>query len=341
MNNPLDPRASKLLHDLVEHYIRAGEPIGSATLARECGLDLSPATVRNVLAQLEEQGLIAAPHTSAGRVPTTQGFRLFVDALIRLEPVPELLQQRIGEALSGCSDPREALKRAADLLSGLTRCVSLVRLPKRQEQALAQVDFLPLGQQRILVVLVMRDGEVQNRIARTDREYSPRELARAARALNRQIAGLTLAEARMHFLGDLKATRSAIDQAMSAAVGAAASLLDEGAGEAMVMAGERTVLEHSDLDDIGHVRALFQAFEEKRSLLHLLERCTSAERVRLFIGEESGLNALGPCSVITAPYSVGGQFGVLGVIGPRRLAYQRVIPLVETTARALTEALAR
>jgi heat-inducible transcriptional repressor len=340
MSNPLDPRASKLLHDLVEHYIRAGEPIGSATLARECGLDLSPATVRNVLAQLEEQGLVAAPHTSSGKIPTTQGFRLFVDALIRLEPVPEPLQQRIGQALAGCSDPREALRRAADLLSGLTRCVSLVRLPKRQEQALAQVDFLPLGQQRVLVVLVMRDGEVQNRIARTDREYSPRELARAARALNRQIAGLTLAEARAHFLGDLKATRSAIDQAMSAVVGAAASLLDDGAGEAMVMAGERTVLEHSDLDDIGHVRALFQAFEEKRSLLHLLERCTAAERVRLFIGEESGLNALGPCSVITAPYSIGGQFGVLGVIGPRRLAYQRVIPLVETTARALTEALA-
>lgn len=340
MGNPLDPRASKLLHDLVEHYIRAGEPVGSATLARECGLDLSPATVRNVLAQLEEQGLISAPHASAGRVPTTQGFRLFVDALVRLEPVPEALQQRIGESLAGCSDPRDALKRAAELLSGLTHCVSLVRLPRREEQALAQVDFLPLGQQRVLVVLVFRDGEVQNRIARTDREYSLRELARSARALNRQIAGLTLAEARRRIVGDLKATRSAIDQAMNAVVGAAESLLDDGAGEAMVLAGERTLLEHRDLDDLGHVRALFQAFDEKRSLLHLLERCTAAERVRLFIGEESGLNALGPCSVITAPYQLGGQVGVLGVIGPRRLPYQRVIPIVETTAKALSRALA-
>ncbi|MEZ5441934.1 MAG: heat-inducible transcriptional repressor HrcA [Lysobacterales bacterium] len=339
MSNPLDPRASKLLHDLIEHYIRAGEPVGSATLARECGLDLSPATVRNVLAQLEEQGLITAPHASAGRVPTTQGFRLFVDALVHLEPVPEALQQRIGQALASCGDPRDALRRAADLLSGLTRCVSLVRMPRREDQALAQVDFLPLGQQRVLVVLVFRDGEVQNRIARTDREYSLRELSRSARALNRQIAGLTLAEVRQRILGDLKATRSAIDQAMTAVVGAAESLLED-SDQGVVMAGERTVLEHSDLDDLGHVRALFQTFDEKRSLLHLLERSTAAERVRLFIGEESGLNALGPCSVITAPYRVGGQIGVLGVIGPRRMPYQRVIPIVETTARALSQALA-
>jgi len=335
MHNPLDQRASKLLHDLVQHYIRAGEPVGSATLARECGLDLSSATVRNVLAHLEEQGLVTAPHSSAGKVPTTQGFRLFVDALVQMEPVPEPLLQRIDATLQRCTEPRQALRTAAEMLSGLTRCVSLVRCPRREEQALAQVEFLPLGQGRVLVVLVFRNGEVQNRIARTDQEFSARDLARAARALNRELSGLTLPEARKRLIGDLKATRSAIDEAMNVVVGAAESLMSDEGREPMMMAGEQTLLEHRDMDDLERVRELFQAFNEKHALLHLLERSNSAERVRLFIGEESGLNALGPCSVVTAPYRVGEQLGVLGVIGPRRMPYERVIPIVEATAASL------
>ncbi len=339
MQNPLDPRASKLLHDLVQKYIRAGEPIGSATLARECGLDLSSATVRNVLAQLEEQGLVTAPHSSAGKVPTTQGFRLFVDALVQMEPVPEPLLQRIDATLQRCTEPRQALRTAAEMLSGLTRCVSLIRCPRREEQALSQVEFLPLGQRRVLVVLVFRNGEVQNRIARTDHEFTTRDLARSARALNRELSGLTLPEARERLIGDLKVTRRAIDQATTAVVGAAESVLDDDGAEPMMMAGEQTLLEHRDMDDLGRVRDLFQAFHEKHALLHLLERSNSAEQVRLFIGEESGMNALGSCSVVTAPYRVGEQLGVLGVIGPRRMPYERVIPIVEATAASLGRAL--
>lgn len=339
MQNPLDPRASKLLHDLVQKYIRGGEPIGSATLARECGLDLSSATVRNVLAQLEEQGLVTAPHSSAGKVPTTQGFRLFVDALVQMEPVPEPLLERIDATLQRCTEPRQALRTAAEMLSGLTHCVSLVRCPRREEQALSQIEFLPLGQKRVLVVLVFRNGEVQNRIARTDHEFSARDVARAARALNRELSGLTLPEARKRLIGDLKETRSAIDQATSAVVGAAESVLDDDGAEPMMMAGEQTLLEHRDMDDLGRVRDLFQAFHEKHALLHLLERSNTAEQVRLFIGEESGMNALGSCSVVTAPYRVGEQLGVLGVIGPRRMSYERVIPIVEATAASLGRAL--
>jgi len=333
MQNPLDPRASKLLHDLVQHYIRGGEPVGSATLARECGLDLSSATVRNVLAQLEEQGLVTAPHSSAGKVPTTQGFRLFVDALVQMEPVPQPLLERIDATLQRCTEPRQALRTAAEMLSGLTRCVSLVRCPRREEQALSQVEFLPLGQQRVLVVLVFRNGEVQNRIARTDHEFTTRELACAARALNRELSGLTLPEARKRLIGDLKETRSAIDQATNAVVGAAESVLDDDGAEPMMLAGEQNMLEHRDMD--GRMRDLFQAFHEKHALLHLLERSNNAEQVRLFIGEESGMNALGSCSVVTAPYRVGEQLGVLGVIGPRRMPYERVIPIVEATAASL------
>ena len=335
----LDPRARHLLRALVQQYIAHGEPVGSRTLARQSGLDVSAATIRNIMADLEELGLVAAPHTSAGRVPTAHGYRVFIDSLIELPPPDSgLLRQLAGQLPQG-QGTQGLLAGAGELLSAMSQSVGVVTVPQRAAFAFRHIEFVPIDGQRVLVVLVFMDHEVQNRIVQTRRPFSPEELEQAARHLNRHYAGRTWPEIRAALLAELRATRSELERTLSAAVELSEQSLPE-ASEDMLVAGQTRLMGNPDLADLERLRGLFDAFAEKRELLGLLERCAKAQGVRIFIGEESGLAPLGACAVVTAPYAVNGRvLGVLGVIGPTRMAYDKVIPLVQATAELVGQAL--
>lgn len=339
---PLNQRTQHLLKALVERYIRDGQPVGSLTLARDAGLDLSAATVRNVMADLEELGYLRSPHTSAGRIPTVRGYRLFIDALLHVQPLaePEIesLRRRIGQPAQSNT---ELAHSVSDLLSGLTQLAGVVMLPRRNVVTLRHVEFLPLSEQRILVILVLNSEEVQNRIIQTARPYSAGELQQAANYLNTQFAGHDLQQVREALLHDLRHTRADLDQLMQTVLAVAEQTFDAAPeSEDYVVAGHTHLMQCADLSDLDKLRQLFEAFNEKRDLLHLFDQCLHAEGVQIFVGEESGFDVLQGCSVVTAPYGVEGHtLGVLGVIGPTRMAYERVIPLVEVTARLLASVL--
>jgi heat-inducible transcriptional repressor len=338
----LNERTQHLLKILVERYIRDGQPVGSRTLARDAGLDLSPATVRNVMADLEELGYLRSPHTSAGRVPTARGYRFFVDALLNLRPLDdqaiEALRRRIDQpAQNGV----ELARSVSDLLSGITQLAGIVMLPRRKVVTLRHVEFLPLSENRVLAILVLNAREVQNRIIQTRRPYSVVELQQAASYLNAQFAGKNIQQAREALLRDLRETRDHLDRLMQTVVDMAEQTFEtEPDGEDYVVAGQTHLMQCADLSDLDKLRQLFDAFNHKRDLLHLFDQCLHAEGVQIFIGEESGFEVLQSCSVVTAPYTVEGQvLGVLGVIGPTRMAYDRVIPVVDATARLLAAVL--
>lgn len=338
----LNERTQHLLKALVERYIRDGQPVGSRTLARDAGLDLSPATVRNVMADLEELGYLHSPHTSAGRVPTARGYRLFIDALLHLRPLEdreiETLRQRIDQPVQNGA---ELARTVSDLLSGFTRLAGVVMLPRRNVVTLRHVEFLSLSENRVLVVLVLNTQEVQNRIIQTRRPYNAMELQQAAHYLNAQFTGKDIHQVREALLRDLRETRDSLDRLMQTVVEMAEQTFEtEPVGEDYVVAGQTHLMQCTDLSDLDKLRQLFEAFNHKRDLLHLFDQCLHAEGVQIFIGEESGFGVLEGCSVVTAPYTVEGQvLGVLGVIGPTRMAYDRVIPLVDVTARLLAAAL--
>lgn len=336
----LNDRTQHLLKVLVERYIRDGQPVGSRTLARDAGLDLSPATIRNVMADLEDLGYLHSPHTSAGRVPTARGYRLFIDALLHVRPLEdrevEVLRQQIDQpARSGV----ELARSVSDLLSGVTRLAGIVMLPRRKVVTLRHVEFLPLSESRVLVILVLNTQEVQNRIIQTQRPYSAIELQQAAYYLNEQFAGRDIQQARASLLRDLRETRDRLDQLMQTVLEIAEQTF-EAEAEDYVVAGQTHLMRCTDLSDVDKLRLLFEAFNHKRDLLHLFDQCLHAEGVQIFIGDEAGFEVLEGCSVVTAPYTVEGQvLGVLGVIGPTRMAYDRVIPVVDATARLLAAAL--
>lgn len=338
----LNERTQHLLKALVERYIRDGQPVGSRTLARDAGLDLSPATVRNVMADLEELGYLHSPHTSAGRVPTVRGYRFFIDALLHLKPLDERavenLRRRIDRPVQ--SDA-ELARLVSDLLSGATRLAGVVMLPRRKVTTLRHVEFLPLSGNRVLAILVLNTQEVQNRIIQTRRSYDAVELQQAANYLNAQFAGQDIEQVRETLLRDLREARASLDQLMQTVVEMAEQTFEtEPDGEDCVVAGQTHLMQCADLSDLDKLRQLFEAFNHKRDLLHLFDQCLRAEGVQIFIGEESGFGVLESCSVVTAPYSVAGRaLGVVGVIGPTRMAYDRVIPVVDVTARLLAAAL--
>ena len=335
----LDPRARLLLRTLIARYIRDGEPVGSQTLARHAGLDVSAATIRNILAELEDVGLLAAPHTSAGRVPTAQGYRVFVDSLLQIDPLgePELARLR-GELAPG-SGTQRLLGSASELVSAMTHFVGVVSVPKREQFAFKHVDFVPLGAQRVLAILVFADNDVQNRILQTRRAYDPGELERIANYLNQHYAGRPLAEARTLLMAELRNARHEMEALMAQALELADQALASDA-EDMLVAGQTRLIGVQDLSDLDRLRELFEAFASKREILQLLERTLRAPGVRIFIGEETGMAPLDGVSLVTAPYGVGGRtLGVLGAIGPTRMAYDRVIPVVQAAANALTQAL--
>ena len=342
MDLSLDPRARSLLRTLISQHIRDGEPVGSRTLARSSGLDVSPATIRNIMADLEEIGLVAAPHASAGRIPTAQGYRVFVDSLLQVKPVQEAEVSRMRANLAAGAGTQALLSNTSELLSAMSQFVGVVTVPQRGQFAFRHIDFVPLDGQRVLVILVFTDNEVQNRIITPRRAYTPSELEQTANFLNTHFAGRPLQEIRATLLRDLRATRSEMEQLLSAAVELSEQALGESAGgnDDMLLAGQTRLMGVQELSDMDRMRELFEAFSRKREILQLLERTIHAQGVRVFIGEETGLAPLDGCTVVTAPYGANGRvLGVLGVIGPTRMAYDRVIPMVQATADLLGAAL--
>ncbi len=336
-------RGQHLLKVLIQRYIRDGQPVGSRTLSKDSGLDLSPATIRNVMSDLEDMGLVAAPHTSAGRVPTPRGYRMFVDTLVRYRQPGNTDIERIRRKLGGEFDNHSSLvSTVSSMLSEFTSMAGVVTVPRAPRASLRQIEFLPLSEKRILVILVVNDTEVQNRILHTDRDYTADELLQAQNFINRHYAGTDLHSVREKLVQDLDATRDSMDQAMRDIISVAQDVIDKAdhPDNEYILAGETNLMEFAELSDVETLRKLFDAFSHKRLILDLLDRSINATGVRVFIGEESGYQILDDCSIVTAPYHFDDEtIGVLGVIGPTRMAYDRVVPIVDVTARLLESAL--
>jgi heat-inducible transcriptional repressor len=334
----MDKRAQILLKTLVEHYISDGQPVGSRTLSKCSGLDLSPASIRNMMADLEEMGFIASPHTSAGRIPTQLGYRLFVDTLLTVQPLENVEIRRLKSELQS-PDPQELIDSTAKLLSELTHFAGMVMIPRRRSVAFRHLEFVSLSEKRILLIIVAADGNVQNRIISAERVFSASELTQASNFFNQHFAGQTFDEVRKKLQAELRQMQSDITRLMTAALDAGDKTMDDEDG--LVLAGESKLFNVVDLSsNIVSLRKLFEAFENRTSLLQLLDNSQRAEGVQIFIGGESGYSPLDECSMVTAPYEVDGAVvGTLGVIGPTRMAYERVIPIVDITARLLSNAL--
>ena len=334
----LDLRARTLLKTLVERYIADGQPVGSRALSKFSGLDLSPATIRNVMADLEELGFISSPHTSAGRVPTPRGYRLFVDTLMTVQPLAESARIELtGHLLP--DQPQRVISAAAQMLSELSHFAGIVMAPKRQS-TFRHIEFLNLSEKRVLLILVTPDGDVQNRILFPDKPYTQSQLIEAANFINQHYAGVDFDQIRARIREELKELREDIMRLTAAAMEAGGRALAE-TNEGYVLSGEKNLLGASGISsDLDRLRRLFDMFDHKATLMHLLETSSRAEGVQIFIGGESSLVPLDEMSVVTAPYEVDGRIvGTVGVIGPTRMAYERVIPIVDITARLLSNAL--
>jgi heat-inducible transcriptional repressor len=335
----LDDRARTLLKTLIERYVADGQPVGSRALSRLSGLELSPATIRNVMADLEELGFIASPHTSAGRVPTPRGYRFFVDTLLTLQPVEQQQASLIEGQLRG-GDPQRALQGAAQMLSSLSQFAGVVLTPRRSA-TFKQLEFVRLSERRVLLIIVTPDGDVQNRILMTATAFTQSQLTEAANLLNERFAGLTFNEARARLQGELRELREDISALMEAAVQAGTEA--EAEADPVVVSGERKLLGVSDLAaDVDRLRRLFDLFEHKTRLMQLLDTSIGADGVQIYIGGESQLAPMDEMSMVVAPYEVDGKVvGTLGVVGPTRMAYERVIPIVDITAKLLSNALSQ
>lgn len=336
----LSERAQILLKTLVERYIAEGQPVGSRALSKYSGLDLSPASIRNVMADLEEMGFIASPHTSAGRIPTARGYRFFVDTLLKIKPLDTVQINQL-EGQLHAENTQKLVTSASQILSDLTHFAGVVMTPRRSA-GFRHIEFLKLSETRILLILVTPEGDVQNRIIFTDKSYSPAELVEAANILNQNYAGLTFDEIRKRIHDELRQLREDMTRLMTAALDAGNKAASESAEE-VVISGEGNLLDIQELSsNMSNLKKLFELFERKTGLLQILDISSRAHGVQIFIGGESGLAPLDECSVVTAPYEVDGQIvGTVGVIGPTRMAYERVIPIVDITAKLLSSALAQ
>jgi len=334
----LDSRAQHLLKALIERYIAEGQPVGSRVLSRQSGLELSPATIRNVMADLEEMGFIASPHTSAGRVPTPKGYRFFVDSLLVVKPLETTEINELQGQLHA-DRPQLLVSAAAQILSQLTHFAGVVSTSRR-DPSFRHLEFMRLSERRVLLIIVTSEGDVQNRILHVDRSYTQQQLLEASNFLNEHYAGQPLQTVRALLADELRQLREDVVALMTAAVEAGNEALADG-NDTLVVSGETNLLHAEDLaSNMNRLRRLFEVFEQKTSLLHLLDVTHRAQGVHLYIGGESGLAPLDECSVITASYEVEGRVvGTLGVIGPTRMAYERVIPIVDVTAKLLSNAL--
>ncbi|HSV53801.1 MAG TPA: heat-inducible transcriptional repressor HrcA [Burkholderiaceae bacterium] len=329
----LDDRAKLLLKALVERYIADGQPVGSRTLSKASGLELSPATIRNVMSDLEELGLIASPHTSAGRIPTARGYRLFVDTMLTAQ------REQLSPPSLVAEQPQKVIANAAQLLSNLSSFVGVVMAPRRTS-VFRHIEFLRLSDRRFLVIIVSPEGDVQNRVIFTETDYSQSQLIEAANYLNAHYAGLAMEQVRERLQKEVEQLRSEIASLMQAAVQVSSEAMSAAQDE-VVISGERNLLAVSDFSsDMGHLRRAFELFEQKAQLMRLLDISSKAEGVRIYIGGESQIVPFEDLSIVSAPYEVDGQVvGTLGVIGPTRMAYDRMIQIVDITSRLVSNAL--
>lgn len=344
MNKPiiLNDRAAILLKQLVASYIHDGMPVGSKQLAQDAGLDISSATIRNVMSGLEKKGLVIAPHTSAGRIPTEQGLRLFVDSLLEVQPIGDKLVSQLQQQLDPDKEAHELVNQASQLVSEMTQMAGIVSMPKQTSATLRHIEFLPLPDRRVLAIMVTNEKDVQNKVLHLDREYTANELQHAANYLNQQFTGKNVDEIRDSLLQDLDRSRQDVDNVMKTAVEVAnKALSDDGSGgPEFIVQGETNLVRYNENTDREQLQHLFEIFDRKREMLGLFDRCVHGEGVKIFIGHEAGFEGFGDCSVITAPYAVEGKpVGVLGVIGPARMNYDQVIPVVDITAKLLGDAL--
>ena len=335
-------REQQIFRLLVQQYIDDGNPVGSRTLSKMPGVNVSAASVRNVMGDLEEMGLLAAPHTSAGRVPTSDGFRLFVDTMLQVQPLVEEDLGDLKARLQPDQNETSLLTHATDYLSGFTNMAGVVTLPKRTATIFRQIEFLPLSEQRVLVIIVVNEKNVQNRILTLDRDYKSEELQEIANNFNNRYAGRNLEDLRDLIRTELKNTQESMNKKMEQMISMAGRVFDseESDDEDVIVAGQTNLMNFSELSDVDSLRELFEAFNQKRDMYHVLERCISADGVQIFIGQESGYDVLGHCSLVTSPYEVDGEVvGILGVVGPTRMAYDRVVPVVDVTSKLLSAAL--
>ena len=336
----MDKRSRELLKTLIERYISEGQPVGSRTLSRHSGLDLSPATIRNVMADLEDMGFVTSPHTSAGRIPTPRGYRLFVDTMLTIQPLEDLASQEAFEGIQPDS-PQRVIASAAQVLSNLSSFAGVVMTPKRS-LVFRQIEFLRLSEKRVLLILVTPQGDVQNRILITHKDYSASELIEATNYINAHYAGFDFEAVRQGLKQELFGLKQDITSLISQAVEAGSSSLKENQ-ETVVISGEKNLLEVNELtSDMDKIKRLFHVFEQRTGLIQLLDESSKANGVKIFIGGESDLVPIDDMAIITAPYQVNGIIvGTLGVIGPTRMAYERVIPIVDITAKLLSSALSQ
>ncbi len=347
MAEEIGDRAQRLLKVLVESYIRSGQPVGSRTLARDSGLDLSAATVRNAMADLEELGMVSSPHTSAGRIPTNRGYRMFVDSLLTVKPLSEreilTMNGQIGSEGTG----QEFAASVSEYLSEMTEMAGMVMIPRTAKRSsLRHIEFMPLSDRRILAILVINEKDVQNTVIKVDRQYSTAELQQAANYLNSELVGQELYDVRHHILKELRETKDGLEQMMQQAITMAEQVFEQPGSKPdrddFVLSGQTRLMGFEELSNIEKLRGLFEAFNEKQGILQLLDQCLDGDGVQIFIGDESGYSVLDECSMVTSSYQVDGEvLGILGVIGPTRMAYERVIPIVDVTAKMVSAALAQ
>jgi heat-inducible transcriptional repressor len=335
----LDTRTQTLLNALVERYIADGQPVGSRALSKFSGLDLSPATIRNIMSDLEEMGLICSPHTSAGRIPTARGYRIFVDTLLTSDHLNENVVEAQLQTRLHAGGPQKIISTAAQILSSLSQFAGVVLTP-RHESIFQQIEFLRLSEKRILLVIVNPTGEIQNRLLLTDVDYTPAQLIQSANYINQNYGGLSFDDVRIRLQGELRKLQTDMARLMQVAVEAGSEAMSEN-NDDMVISGERNLLSVTELSsNMSSLRKLFDMFEQKTSLIQLLDLSSKATGVQIFIGGESNLVPLEDMSVVSAAYEVNNKIvGTLGVIGPTRMAYERVIPIVNITAKLLTNAL--
>ncbi len=332
-------KSQNLLRTIVENYIAEGQPVASARLAA-AGVSMSPASIRFMMAELEEQGYLKSPHTSAGRIPTEQAYRFFVDSLIQVEPLGAEDLFRLSLSLDPDMTASELIQSASGLLSEVTQLAGLVTVPRPSQLKLKHIEFLLLSPGRVLAILVLNDHEVENRVIHIEHAYSEIELKEISNFLNAHYAGKSLTKIRAELVGSMKGDRVQMNQLMQRTLDVADQILDPADNGDFVVAGQENLLDGDQTQRLQDLRGLFKAFSLKGDILHVLDRCMESDGIKLFIGQESGYELLGDCSLVTSPYQVAGEcVGVLGVIGPTRMAYDRIIPIVDATARMLTAAM--
>ena len=336
----LDHRAQLLLKQLITSYTRDAQPVGSKNLAELSGLDVSSATIRNIMAKLESLGLIDSPHTSAGRIPTEAGYRFFIDSLLEVNDLGRSAKKAISDSFSSNKTSNDLIQSASDILSSITHLTGIISLTHSTPAEIRHLEFMRLTERRILVILVINQDDVHNKVIQVDRDYTDIELHQAAQTLTRYLIGRNFQTARNQLLNELSELRSDVNAIMESVLKAMEEVCSDSDHDDLVTSGESNLLQYAELTDINKLQGLFNVFNDKTDLLKLLDGCTSADGVEIFIGSESGYSVLSDCSVLGAPYQISGQVvGVLGVIGPTRIAYEQVIPVVDVTAKLLSSAL--